>query len=213
MSVILSAHAFAQSGTDPGYPTVDDWIKGNNLKVQGSWDKDYLEIALLHNLRLHCIHNAIPVTSYRAMLDEVVLQILAKEPGESRGSAFNATRDYLLASMSIAGPPPKQPLDDSTYPAVAKWLKDHGLKIEGSWDKAYMELAVLHNFRFVCMRNRISADSYTEMMNEAILPVLKRDAGADRGARLLGARNYLLRSVEEPRPQSLSPGMLMGIGR
>jgi hypothetical protein len=97
------------------------------------------------------------------------------------------------------------------YPIISKLLEEEELQIEGSWDKAYLELAVLHNIRAIWQQTGIPGESFRSMFHDALVPILKQKPSEQRGSNIEGIKKYLLYSINThpaANPQSLEQNPL-----
>ena len=90
---------------------------------------------------------------------------------------------------------PKVSISVQDYPEIKNLLNGEGLKIEGSWEKAQLELAVLHNIRAIWQQSGIPGESFKSMFHDVLVPTLKEKPGADRGRNIGSLRNYLVYSI------------------
>ena len=81
------------------------------------------------------------------------------------------------------------------YPKIAELLEKEKLQIEGSWDKAYLELAFLHNLRAIWYQAGVPGESFSSMFHDVLVPILKMKPGQQRGNKMENVKKYLIDSI------------------
>ena len=96
------------------------------------------------------------------------------------------------------------------YPYIKELLEEESIQIEGSWDKAQHELAVLHNIRAQWQLAGIPKESFISMFQEVLVPILKKEAGAERCKYIGNIKHYLAdtlsgRPIKKEKTKKIQP--------